>query len=228
MDDLELTTHDLAIQPDMVVALYTDGMTEFSHDPLLGESAVRSALPKLVAASIEHPARMLYDLVVGNTEPTDDAAVMLLQFSAIPEVTPTDEPQQNREWRFHASDAQAAHMARREIGSYIHRIGGDTESTSLSELIVGELVANTVEHAPGLVHLLIEWHDDHPVFIVRDSGPGLEYFQASLPDDIMNEGSRGLFLVQSLSPRVTVATSPTGGAELRAVLPITRHTTDLG
>jgi PAS domain S-box-containing protein len=228
MDDLELVTHEVAIEPDMVVALYTDGMTEFSHDALLGERAVRAALPKFVAASIEHPARMLYDLVVGNAVPADDAAVMLLQFSAIPEVTSTDEPLHKREWRFHASDAQAAHMARREIGSYIHRLGGDTDSTSVSELIVGELIANTVEHAPGLVHLSIEWDDEHPVFIVRDSGPGLERVQASLPADIMNEGSRGLFLVQSLSPSVTVAKSPSGGAELRAVLPITRHTTDLG
>jgi anti-sigma regulatory factor (Ser/Thr protein kinase) len=202
--------------------LYTDGMTEFGRDALAGEESFRAVLPKIVAASIEHPARVLYELVLDGAVPTDDAAIMLLQFSSIADVTQIDEPIHSQEWRFHASDAQAAHMARREIGTYIRRLGGETDASSASELIVGELVANTVEHAPGLVHLVMEWTEAQPVFIVRDNGPGLADVTAELPNDIMSERSRGLFLVQSLASSVTVATSPTGGAELRVVLPMVR------
>jgi hypothetical protein len=65
-------------------------------------------------------------------------------------------------------DAQG--VARREIGAYIRNKCGDNDETFATELIIGELLGNTVEHAPGLVHLLIEWPGDFPVLIVRDSG----------------------------------------------------------
>ncbi|HEY5340083.1 MAG TPA: ATP-binding protein [Candidatus Aquilonibacter sp.] len=148
---------------------------------------------------------------------------MLLQFSSILNVARMDDPSRLQEWRFHASDAQAAHVARREIGAYIRRLAGDTEASNSSELIVGELIANTVEHAPGLVHLMMEWTDAQPVFTVRDSGPGLAAFPTELPADIMNERSRGLFLAHSLASSVTVTVSPTGGAELRVVLPLVQR-----
>jgi PAS domain S-box-containing protein len=221
-DDLLLLTHEIHIRPDMVVALYTDGMTEFSRDAIRGEETLRSVLPKIVGATIEHPARRVFNLVLEDAVPADDAAVMLLQFSPVLDTIRTDEATGSQEWRFHASDAHTAHLARREIANYVRRIGGDTEETSASELIIGELIANTVEHAPGLVHLLIEWTETGPVLIVRDSGPGLERFAAKLPDDIMSERSRGLFLVHTLASSVAVATSPAGGAELRVVLPYDR------
>jgi hypothetical protein len=40
----------------------------------------------------------------------------------------------------------------------------------------------------------------------------------------MDEGSRGLFLVHALAHSVDVVASPTGGAELHVVLPMTRST----
>jgi PAS domain S-box-containing protein len=224
VEALELTTHTVQIRPDMVVALYTDGMTEFARDPIAGEETLRAVLPQVVRASIAHPARVVYELVLDGLAPPDDAAIMLLQFSAIADVVSPDEPSVSREWRFHASDAQAAHVARREIGTQIRLLGGETEATYSSELIIGELLANTVEHAPGLVHLLIEWSGERPVLIVRDSGPGLTAGERALPEDIMDEGSRGLFLVHALAHSVDVVASPTGGAELHVVLPMTRST----
>jgi anti-sigma regulatory factor (Ser/Thr protein kinase) len=113
-------------------------------------------------------------------------------------------------------------VARREVAAYIQRSYGETEQTFASELIVGELLANTVEHAPGLVDLTIEWTGADPVLIVRDSGPGFDTLLESLPADPMHEGSRGLFLVHALSVEVTVAEGPSGGAELRVVLPLSR------
>jgi anti-sigma regulatory factor (Ser/Thr protein kinase) len=115
-----------------------------------------------------------------------------------------------KRWRFNSG----------EVGTYIDRMAGKTEQTFMSELIVGELVANTVAHAPGLVDLTIEWTHEDAVLTVSDSGPGLRTLHSDLPADLLHEGSRGLFLVHVLSARVTVATSRAGGAEIRVVLPI--------
>jgi anti-sigma regulatory factor (Ser/Thr protein kinase) len=152
--------------------------------------------------------------------PQDDAALLVLQFSVVDSVVHVEPPSLKREWRFHASDARAAHVARREIGAYLFETCGETEDARSSELIIGELLANTVEHAPGLVHLTIEWTGNHFVLIVRDSGPGIGAVRTSLPADLWQEGSRGLFLVHALASDVTILRSPEGGAELRVVLPL--------
>ena len=221
--DLVLETHRVPIQPDTVALLYTDGITEFARDALAGEAVLRGILPTFVGnTSIARPASAIYDLALKGNAPPDDIALLLMQFSPVDRTRTArrDEPVPAKEWRFHASDAQAAHVARREVAAYLHQLCGETDQTYASELIVGELLANTVEHAPGLVFLSIEWTGTQLILIVRDSGPGIGYVRKTLPADLMQEGSRGLFLVHELSVDVSVDESAAGGAELRVVLPL--------
>ena len=77
-------------------------------------------------------------------------------------------------------------------------------SSSPLELIVGEILANTVEHAPGLVSMEVDWSDAAPVVTVVDTGPGLERFAAQLPEDALTEDGRGLYLVQTLARDVCI------------------------
>jgi PAS domain S-box-containing protein len=59
-DDLQLTTHHVGIERDMVFAVYTDGLTEFDRDAIAGEARLRAALSTLVGdTTAEHPARMV-------------------------------------------------------------------------------------------------------------------------------------------------------------------------
>jgi anti-sigma regulatory factor (Ser/Thr protein kinase) len=109
---------------------------------------------------------------------------------------------------------------RQEIAAYLEQIAGKSEDSFKSELVLGELLANTVEHAPGLVELSIAWTDEHALLTVRDTGPGVTTLRTMLPADTLYEGSRGLFLVHSLSLGVTVAPSPSGGAEIMVILPL--------
>jgi anti-sigma regulatory factor (Ser/Thr protein kinase) len=109
---------------------------------------------------------------------------------------------------------------REEIGAYLEEIAGKTEDSFNSELILGELLANTVEHAPGLVELSIAWTDEHALLTVCDTGPGVTTLRKTLPADTLHEGSRGLFLVHTLSLGVTVTPSPSGGAEIAVILPL--------
>jgi PAS domain S-box-containing protein len=221
--NLHLKTHAVPIALDTIVALYTDGMTEFAHNAIAGEEALTRAVASLVGnVSIAHPARRIRSLVLGDCPQRDDACILFFQFSHVRVVEDDERPlTPTKRWRFHASDAQAAHVARLEVAEYLRRKCGQTDETFASELIVGELLANTVAHAPGLVEMTIEFDGDQPVLVVRDSGPGLDVLRSTLPDDPFDERSRGLFLVHALSAGVSVVPAESGGAELRVILPLT-------
>jgi anti-sigma regulatory factor (Ser/Thr protein kinase) len=79
-----------------------------------------------------------------------------------------------------------------------------SDAAFASELIVGELLANTVEHAPGHVELSLDWTGEAPALSVRDRGPGMTSVRASLP-------------LGSVIP------VDGGGTELRVVLPLQRR-----
>jgi PAS domain S-box-containing protein len=212
----------VAIERDAVVAFYTDGITEFARDSIAGEAALARAVASLVQnVTVARPARALHDAVLGTAPPRDDVALLVFQFSSIDASKLVDERPSTptKRWRFHASDARAAHVARLEVASYLLRVCGETEETFASELIVGELLANTVAHAPGLVELTVEFDGESPVLTVRDSGPGLQTVRTTLPEDPFDERSRGLFLVHAMSAGVSVVPSESG-AELRVVLPL--------
>jgi anti-sigma regulatory factor (Ser/Thr protein kinase) len=111
-------------------------------------------------------------------------------------------------WRFHSSSAQAARVVRRQIVNYLRRESTRRDELLDAELVIGEILANTVVHAPGLVEVRLEWLKEHPTLTVTDSGPG-------------NSG-RGTFLIRRLACDVSVVRMPDGGTRVSAVLPLRR------
>ncbi len=218
-------TMTIPVRDDMVVALYTDGMIEFSRDVIAAEAKLRTAVTLLVGnTQIARPAMAIRDIVLDDAPTSDDAALLLLQFSRVDlSALRTDPSALERTWRFHSSDAFTAHASRHEIMTYLRRMAEDPDAVFAAELIVGEILANTVEHAPGLVEVHIDWTSDKPVLTIRDTGPGLNALNAALPDDVLDEGGRGLFLIRTLAEKASVRPSPGYGTELRAMLPITRR-----
>lgn len=91
------------------------------------------------------------------------------------------------------------------------------------ELILGELLANTVEHAPGPVTIDLDWSGNAPVLTIVDTGPGLERFDLHLPRDTFDENGRGLFLIKALARELTVEAAPQRGAKITVVLPVNRR-----
>jgi anti-sigma regulatory factor (Ser/Thr protein kinase) len=217
-------TREIPIRPDAVVALYTDGMIEFSRDLVSAEAKLRTAVALLVGnTSIVRPALAVQEIVFDGMPPRDDAALLLLQFSAV------DVPslqlrtvELERTWRFHSSDAQSAHLSRHEIVAFLSQMAAEPDQVFAGELVLGELLANTVEHAPGIVEVHVDWSSVRPVVTVRDVGPGLVDLDCQLPEDALQEHGRGVYLIRSLSDESSVRRSPGYGAEVRAVLPITR------
>ncbi|HEY5426926.1 MAG TPA: PAS domain-containing protein [Candidatus Tumulicola sp.] len=228
--NLDPTTHTVAIPPDAVVAFYTDGMTEFSRDAMAVETKLAAAISLLVGdTSVARPARAIQERVFEGMLPTDDAALLLMQFSPVPaNLDRTSEVQLEKVWRFHSSSAHTAQASRREIMSYLRSIAPGADNLFEVELIVGEIFANTVQHAPGLVEVRVEWLSERPVITVRDTGPGLEFFTGKLPDDVLSENGRGIFLVKTLAHEVTLKSRPGYGTELRAVLPLRRAIDRIG
>jgi PAS domain S-box-containing protein len=224
--DEAYVTREIPIRRDAVVALFTDGMIEFSRDLISAEAKLRTAVALLVGnTSIVRPALAVQEIVFNGLPPRDDAALLLLQFSAVDiAALRSRSVQLEKSWRFHSSDAQTAHVSRHEIVGFLTQMAAEPDQVFAGELILGELLANTVEHAPGIVEVHLDWTGERPVVTVRDVGPGLMDLDHQLPDDAMQEHGRGVYLIRSLSDESSVRRSPGYGAEVRAVLPIRRKT----
>lgn len=211
------------VGPGTLFLLYTDGMTEFDRNIEAAEEKLQAAALELVLdPSIVRGAEAVQKLVLRGSAATDDAAVMVVRFGAF--VEPPASPPAERTWRFHSSDAYSAHRSRGEVVAYLRQFYPDESECFAAELIAGELLANTVEHAPGLVEIRIAWSEGNAVMIVRDSGPGIEKHTHDLPADPMSEEGRGLFLIEQLARSVTITALPGFGTEVRVALPLKAQT----
>ena len=224
-DNLRTETHVVNLPGDAVVLFYTDGFVEFERDIASAESRLLNAASHLVGdVRTARPAFAVQRAVLGTAHPRDDAALLVLQCSHIdPHIVEFDESALIKKWRFHSSDALTARNSRRELVHYIAALAEDPERLFSAELILGEILANTVEHAPGLVEITIDWTGDEPVATVLDTGPGLARFDAALPTDFFDEGGRGLFLIGALGNDVRVRRSAGYGTELTVRLPVRRR-----
>ncbi|HZT13902.1 MAG TPA: SpoIIE family protein phosphatase [Candidatus Baltobacteraceae bacterium] len=221
-DVMDLQTHRVEIGRDDVLALYTDGLVEFSRDIAAAERTLQRAVAGAAGQTrVPSPASVVRDAVLQGALPLDDVALLIVQFSNVTEPLAFDSADLVKTWRFHSSDAYAAHLSRAELMRFIQRFGQDPDGIFAAEVILGELLANTVEHAPGLVEVRIDWTAEKPVVTVLDTGPGLKHLFARLPNEYEEKG-RGLFLIDALAENLSVSPSPGYGTELRVVLPVSR------
>jgi len=221
-DDFDAASHRVEMTPDAVLAFYTDGLTEFARDIDSAERALADALSKLVGdTTIARPAVAVQKAVLGEHPPSDDVAVLIAQLSAVnPSAFAIDTGTLVKEWRFHSSNALTARSSRHELTKFLNRFAADREAVFTAELILGEILANTVEHAPGLVEIRIDWTGAKPIVTVRDTGPGLRQLSAGLPKDALDESGRGLYLIRALADEVSLKTAPGRGTELSVTLAI--------
>lgn len=206
-------THTVALEPDAAILFYTDGLTEFKRDIERTERAVMQAVTRLVDdPHVDHPAVFIQRSVMGSQRPADDTVLLVVQLGAALQ----------KSWSYDSRDPLGAQTLRREITHFIRSLAPNEDELFRTELIIGEALANTVEHAPGSVSVNVDWTDTYPVVIVSDTGPGLSRFVAALPTDALNENGRGLFLIASLAHDVQIEAQPGTGTRMRIVLPTKR------
>jgi anti-sigma regulatory factor (Ser/Thr protein kinase) len=127
-------------------------------------------------------------------------------------------------WSFDSSTALSAHESRIALMQFVRKYATADSDLFSTELILGELLTNVVEHAPGRVYVHIDWTGERPVIRVRDSGPGFDASRDPVATDPYAEDGRGLLLVKSLADNVRIRTAPGFGTEISARLPVSRDT----
>ena len=134
------TLHRARLAPDAVLAVFTDGMIEFSRDVADAEARLRAAVKLLVGdTTIARPAAAVQQLVFDTRRPHDDAALLIVQFSDVDAgALDYDAAALTHTWRFHSSDAYTAHTSRREIVRFIRSLAIEHDQLFACELIRGE------------------------------------------------------------------------------------------
>ncbi|MEU6816679.1 SpoIIE family protein phosphatase [Streptomyces sp. NPDC046860] len=178
------------VEPDSVLALYTNGLLEQYDGDL---NAGLRWLTQRVATSCG-PGRSVADAGrllgadLGQNPPRDDIALLLARARAIPD-------EAIAHWEFGADEAvvaDARRAAREQLTAW-----GLEELAFTTELIVSELVTNAVCHAGAPVGLRLI-RDDVLVCEVTDPSNTQPRLRRAVWSD---EGGRGLFLVAQLSTR---------------------------
>lgn len=222
-DDLHVRTHHVALPENFVLAFYTDGLTEFARDIAAAENAIKREIGSVAARpAMAYPAKAVVGGVLGELRPSDDVVVLLVRRGVEDSARAAAQRREpfRKTWRLDSNDEAAAWEVRSALAEITGALRADSDTSFAAQMILGEALANALQHAPGEVEVGIEHVDDNLVMTIRDYGPGLNGRIGSLPRNLLAESGRGLFLIDALAAQLTVSSRPEGGTELRAALPL--------
>lgn len=220
---IDLKVQRVPLERDDVVLFYTDGLTEFKRDLESTEARLLEVVGDFAGdTTTSRPAAAIQREVMGTAKPADDTVLLVLQRSSATISSDLDQVDLRKSFAFHSSDAYSAHHSRTELMRFFRRFALSDEDLFRAELVIGEILANTVEHAPGLVTVEVDWTGFSPVLTIVDEGPGLTRLACSLPADRLSEHGRGLFLISTLSIEAQVEATPGYGTKMHVRLPISR------
>ncbi|MBV9718494.1 MAG: SpoIIE family protein phosphatase [Candidatus Eremiobacteraeota bacterium] len=197
------------------LVLYTDGLTEFQHDPLQGEFRLRNLVADGAFRAAQFPARALQAAFLGDIPPRDDIAMLVVNVDGLPEQFSTPPYR----WRFNTDDVAAAGRVREEVLDALHDRGATSQERADAEIVLTELVGNAVRNAPGPIEIVVDWSMSAPVLHVFDRGHGFSHV-TGLPADPFSESGRGLYVTSTLTDAFEIAPYPGGGSQARAVLKV--------
>jgi sigma-B regulation protein RsbU (phosphoserine phosphatase) len=178
-----------------LLTFYTDGLTEATHDTLLGERLLHEAVGSQAILYVENPARFIEEYCLRDQSP-DDVAILAVNFLKC------------RRWKFESRDWNAAKLARREFAVALEAAGIPERSVKNGELIFGELSASIAEHSEGPVEIALEWRAGAPVLHVIARGD----------DYARREYDHDLWLAGRLGARIEVEVLPGFGAHITAAM----------
>jgi serine phosphatase RsbU (regulator of sigma subunit)/PAS domain-containing protein/anti-sigma regulatory factor (Ser/Thr protein kinase) len=200
-----------ALQPGDSLVLYTDGLIEARKDLVQGLEDLQCHARDVRALPAPELAAALVDRVLQGAARRDDTLALVLRR------TPVDSGTHQARWTLDPVPEQAA-STRRAATTWLADRGVPTDDASL---VLGELLANAVEHARTTVELTVGLTAEGVVVDVRDDGPGVTAVPAQRAPDDAEEG-RGLHIVRALSKDVTVR-GTSAGSVVRAVLDASRR-----
>ncbi len=107
---------------------------------------------------------------------------------------------------------------RRKIIDYLRTTGSPDGDFDAAELVVGELLANVVRHAPGAFSVSLGFEDGYARLEIRDRGAGFSLPSGSTRP--LDTRGHGLRLVQQLACDVSVQHTASAGTSVRVTLPV--------
>ncbi len=223
-EDIGLVVQTFESTPEMLVVLYTDGITESERKILDGEERLVEAVRIVVESASQTPALRIAALTLEERMQNDDVAVLAIRFideRTAGGVSSIQSRPHGMAWDFDSSDGDAAQRARRQVVEFVRRQASGEPDLFAVEAILGELIANTVDHAPGPVHIDIDWTGQAPILSVHDQGIAFTHDRTQAPDP-MSESGRGLFIIHALGNSVNVVRDGSGGKSLQVKLPVRR------
>ncbi|MEA2786211.1 MAG: hypothetical protein QOF71_2315 [Candidatus Eremiobacteraeota bacterium] len=208
----------VALPLGATLVFFTDGLIESEKDITRGEERLHAALRNGVLAHAAHPADAIKRHMLTRGANDDVAVLTITVREAIPQ-RPQGVPMPA--WVFRADDARSAEDARAGFIAFLRTRGVPDANYAAAELVFGELIGNVVRHAPGPITVEVDWNAKDPILHVIDRGPAYGA-RAKLPDDMMSESGRGLFLISVLGEDFSVTALPGYGNHARVRLRIER------
>ena len=215
---LRCVAETIVVPRDALLVLYTDGLTESTHDVIAGEARLRAEIAEASLFANDAPAKTLRRRLLPNGS-RDDVAILTVRIAA--QASRETNGRAPRTWRFAAHDTARAVAARRELADVLRENGFEAEDISAAQLVFGELLGNAIRHASGTIDASVAWSGAHPVLHVLDEGPGYRSERPQLPEQF-SESGRGLYIVSNLAEDFSIVRRAQGGSHARAVLPQAR------
>jgi PAS domain S-box-containing protein len=210
----ESVTRTVTIPPGALLVFYTDGLTESTRDIIEGERRLLTALLNPAILAAKNIARALHDDVLFDGS-HDDVAILAVRAPQSGGGDPLVR------WSFSSDDGERASSARHEFSELLTQRSASEDERFIAELVFGELIGNVVRYAPGPVDVAVDLSGASPVLHVLDGGEGFHYVP-KLPDDLLSERGRGLFIVTTMTAEFSVVARPVAGSHARAVLNLTK------
>ncbi len=223
MRNIEFSACAVDVKEASQLVLYTDGVLEFSRDILNAERYLLVA--SAVTARLRNPASRAGEIVrrtMGGHPPGDDIAMLVFSFGEGGGSTVSHRLETLMSWQFDSRDSRTAYRVREQVLQFLRELSHPDQELFEVKAVIGELIANAVEHAPGDVHLEVDWSGDRAVLRMRDHGPGFTA-HATLPRDAMSEDGRGLYLISALADDLRATSHFEGGAEVSVRLRLHKH-----
>ncbi|MBV9720096.1 MAG: ATP-binding protein [Candidatus Eremiobacteraeota bacterium] len=121
-------------------------------------------------------------------------------------------------WRYESSDAIDCLTERRNFLEAVREHRDWEVDDEAAKVVFTELVANVVRHAPGPIEVTLECDGCSLLLNVSDRGSGFAY-EPKLPENLLAEGGRGLYIVSRLATEVRIEVNKRLGLNVAAKLP---------
>ncbi|HTV93810.1 MAG TPA: SpoIIE family protein phosphatase [Verrucomicrobiae bacterium] len=223
--NVEYRQYSLTLDAGSAMVLFTDGLVEsgrraeFDYDG--GVQRLIEVVNRQYYSATENIAQAIQRDVLEGRPQLDDAAVL---FIAVTDVG-FARGNATKTWTIDARSASAARRAKRAFLWRLGEFAPDGTDLSAPELIFGELVGNVARHTPGMAEITLEIDGDVALLHVCDDGPPIVH-AVSRPEDL-DEGGRGLLLVESMARDLSIGRLPNGN-HVTVELPITLNRREAG